>query len=79
MTLPSGTPPRTRAEGVPSREWCARVVDPRLLRHATAARGYLLAAIALGLAAAALILAQAGLLATVLATAVRGGGPAAGT
>jgi ATP-binding cassette subfamily C protein CydD len=52
-------------------------VDPRLLRHATAARGYLLGAVALGLAAAALILAQAGLLATVLATAVRGGGIAA--
>ncbi len=43
----------------------ARVLDPRLLRHAAAARGYLLAAVALGLAGAALILAQAGLLAAV--------------
>jgi ATP-binding cassette, subfamily C, bacterial CydCD len=40
------------------------------------ARGCLLAAVALGLAAAALILAQAGLLATVQATAVRCGGMA---
>jgi ATP-binding cassette, subfamily C, bacterial CydD len=77
VTPPSGAPPRPRAEGGPSRAWRARVVDPRLLRHAAAARGYLLAAIALGLAAAALILAQAGLLATVLAAAVRGGGTTA--
>ena len=52
----------------------ARAVDPRLLRCAAAARGSLLAAVVLGLATAALILAQAGLLAAVLATAVRGGG-----
>jgi ATP-binding cassette, subfamily C, bacterial CydD len=51
-----------------------RPVDPRLLRHARAARGYLVTAIVLGLAATGLILAQAGLLAHVLATAVRSGG-----
>ncbi len=46
-------------------------IDRRLLRHAGAARGYLIAAVGFGLAAAALILAQAGLLARVLATAAR--------
>jgi ATP-binding cassette subfamily C protein CydD len=51
-----------------------RAVDPRLLRHAAAARGGMLAAVVLGLATAGLILAQAGLLASVLATAARGGG-----
>ena len=66
MTLPSGPPHPPRAAGGPSRAWRARVVDPRLLSHATAARGHLLTVAALGLAAAALILAQAGLLATVL-------------
>ena len=45
--------------------------DRRLLRHARAARGYLIAAVGFGLAAAALILAQAGLLARALATAAR--------
>ncbi len=48
MTLPSGAAARPRTEGGPSLVWWARVVDPRLFRHATAARGYLLAAIALG-------------------------------
>ena len=66
MTVPAG-----RGTG-PVR--AVRAVDPRLLRHAAAARGYLLCAIALGLAGAALILAQAGLLAGALAGAVRGGG-----
>jgi ATP-binding cassette subfamily C protein CydD len=51
-------------------------VDRRLLRHARAARGYLITAVSLGLAATALILAQAGLLARALATAARAG-PAA--
>jgi ATP-binding cassette, subfamily C, bacterial CydD len=46
-------------------------IDRRLLRHARAARGYLVAAVGFGLAAAALILAQAGLLARALATAAR--------
>jgi ABC-type transport system involved in cytochrome bd biosynthesis fused ATPase/permease subunit len=46
-------------------------IDRRLLRHARAARGYLIAAVGFGLAAAALILAQAGLLARALATAAR--------
>ena len=47
-------------------------VDPRLLRYARAARGYLVLTVALGLAGTALILAQAGLLAHALATAARG-------
>jgi ATP-binding cassette, subfamily C, bacterial CydD len=51
-------------------------VDRRLLRHARAARGYLITAVSLGLAATALILVQAGLLARALATAARAG-PAA--
>jgi len=50
-----------------------RPADPRLLRHARAARGYLITTVALGLAATALILAQAGLLARALATAARSG------
>ena len=49
----------------------ASPVDRRLLRHARAARGYLITAVGLGLAATALILAQAGLLAHALATAAR--------
>jgi ATP-binding cassette, subfamily C, bacterial CydD len=44
-------------------------VDPRLLRYATAARGYLAVTVALGLAGTGLILAQAGLLAHALASA----------
>lgn len=66
--------PGPGAERGPGRGRRLRVVDPRLLRHAASARRYLLAAIGLGLAAAVLILAQAGLLATLLATAVDGGG-----
>jgi ATP-binding cassette subfamily C protein CydD len=54
-----------------------RAVDPRLLRQAQAARGYLVVTIGLGLAGALLILAQAGLLAHALATAARGIGTAA--
>ena len=46
-------------------------VDPRLLRYAQAARGYLVVTVAFGLAGTALILAQAGLLAHALATAAR--------
>jgi ATP-binding cassette subfamily C protein CydD len=54
-----------------------RAVDPRLLRHASAARGFLVVTVGLGLLATALILAQAGLLAHALAGAARGaGGPA---
>ncbi len=48
-----------------------RPIDPRLLRYARAARGYLATAAGLGLVATALILAQAGLLARALATAAR--------
>ena len=51
-----------------------RPVDPRLLRHAGAARGYLVLTIGLGLVMTALILAQAGLLARALAGAARGTG-----
>ena len=54
-----------------------RPVDPRLLRYARAARGYLAFTIALGLVVTALVLAQAGLLAHALATAARGTGVAA--
>ena len=50
-----------------------RPADPRLLRHARAARGYLVTTVAAGLAGTALILAQAGLLAHALATAARSG------
>jgi ABC-type transport system involved in cytochrome bd biosynthesis fused ATPase/permease subunit len=49
-----------------------RPADLRLLRYARAARGYLAVTVGLGLAGAALILAQAGLLAHALATAGRG-------
>jgi ATP-binding cassette, subfamily C, bacterial CydD len=52
-------------------------VDPRLLRYASAARGYLVGAVALGLVSTALILLQAGLLAALLAGAIRGTGAAA--
>jgi ATP-binding cassette, subfamily C, bacterial CydD len=50
----------------------AKVVDPRLLRHASAARGYLVVTVLLGLAGTALILAQAGLLARLLSGAATG-------
>jgi ATP-binding cassette, subfamily C, bacterial CydD len=49
-----------------------RSVDPRLLRQAGAARGYLAVTVGLGLASTVLILLQAGLLATALAGAARG-------
>jgi ATP-binding cassette subfamily C protein CydD len=51
-----------------------RPFDPRLLHHAGAARGYLIGTVILGLATTALVLAQAGLLAHVLAGAARGVG-----
>jgi ATP-binding cassette subfamily C protein CydD len=54
-----------------------RAVDPRLLRHARAARGYLVVAVSLGLAVTGLILAQAALLARALATAAHGTGASA--
>jgi thiol reductant ABC exporter CydD subunit len=52
-------------------------LDPRLLRHSAAARGCLAVTVALGLAATALILVQAGMLARVLAGAATGTGLAA--
>jgi len=54
-----------------------KAVDPRLLRHAQAARSYLIGTVLLGLAVAGLIVAQAVLLAHVLATAALGTGTAA--
>ena len=54
-----------------------RAIDPRLPRHARAARGLLLMTVVLGLAATVLVLAQASLLAHVLATAAYGAGVAA--
>ncbi len=50
----------------------ARVVDPRLLRYAGAARAHLVVTVALGVVATGLILTQAGLLARALAGAARG-------
>jgi ATP-binding cassette, subfamily C, bacterial CydD len=52
----------------------ARPIDPRLLRNASAARGYLILTVVLGLAGTGLILAQAGLLARLLAGAATGVG-----
>jgi ATP-binding cassette subfamily C protein CydD len=52
----------------------ARPLDPRLLRHASAVRGYLAWTVLLGLTGTGLILAQAGLLAHVLAAAATGTG-----
>jgi ATP-binding cassette, subfamily C, bacterial CydD len=51
-----------------------RAVDPRLLRHARAARGYLIITVLLGLAVTGLILAQAVLLAHALSAAALGTG-----
>jgi ATP-binding cassette, subfamily C, bacterial CydD len=48
-------------------------LDPRLLRHARAARGYLALTVTLGLVTAALVIAQAVLLAQVLAAAAHDG------
>jgi ATP-binding cassette subfamily C protein CydD len=53
-----------------------RPLDPRLLRHSAAARGYLAVTVGLGLAATGLILIQAGLLAHLLASAATGTGAA---
>jgi ABC-type transport system involved in cytochrome bd biosynthesis fused ATPase/permease subunit len=54
-----------------------RPVDPRLFRHARAGRGYLLVTAALGVVTTGMVIAQAELLARLLANAVRGTGPAA--
>jgi ATP-binding cassette, subfamily C, bacterial CydD len=51
-----------------------RAIDPRLLRHARAARSYLIVTVLLGLAVTGLILIQAALLAHALATAALGTG-----
>ena len=52
-------------------------VDPRLLKQAGAARGYLAVTVGCGLAGAGLIIAQAGLLSQALAGAAHGTGIAA--
>jgi ATP-binding cassette, subfamily C, bacterial CydD len=49
-----------------------RAVDPRLLTYARAARNYLIVTVVLGLAVTGLIVAQAALLARVLAAAALG-------
>ncbi len=54
-----------------------RAFDPRLLEHARGARGYIAVTVGLGLATTALVLAQAGLLAHILAGAALGTGPRA--
>ena len=51
-----------------------RLLNPRLLRQAGPARGYLAVTVALGLAGAVLILFQADLLSRALAGAARGTG-----
>jgi ATP-binding cassette, subfamily C, bacterial CydD len=51
-----------------------RAFDSRLLQHASAARGYLIITVGLGLATTALVLTQASLLAHALAGAARGAG-----
>jgi len=53
------------------------LIDRRLLRYAAAGRAYLVVTVALGLAGAGLLLAQAGLLARALAGAARGDAAAA--
>src|SRR5262249_20674535 len=74
--LPSGRRPVRSGDPRPETTGM-RPVDPRLLRHAGAARGYLIFTVGLGLVVTALVLAQAGLLAHALATAARGTGIAA--
>jgi len=54
-----------------------RPADPRLLRHARAARGYLVVTAALGVVTTGMVVAQAELVARLLAGAGRGTGPAA--
>ena len=73
MSRPAGRPGTRRAatNSTPSRIGRGPV-DRRLLRHATAARGYLIATVALGLVGTLLILAQASLLARLLSTAAHG-------
>src|SRR6202042_3098374 len=61
----------------PARPARMRPFDPRLLRHARAARGYLIVTVGLGLITTAFVLAQASLLARALAGAARGAGLAA--
>ena len=51
-------------------------VDPRLLRHARAVRGYMVVAVVLGVVVTGMVVAQAELLARLLASAARGTGPA---
>jgi ABC-type transport system involved in cytochrome bd biosynthesis fused ATPase/permease subunit len=73
LTGAAGRPGTRRAatSSTPSRTGRGPV-DRRLLRYATAARGYLIATVALGLVGTLLILAQASLLARLLSTAAHG-------
>ncbi len=59
-------------ESAPQASAARGAIDRRLLRHAGAARTYLVVTLALGFAGTLLILAQAGLLARALAVAARG-------
>src|SRR3984957_16407846 len=70
-------PGMTETAGPGSRAGRPRPFDPRLLRYARAARGYLIITIALGLVTTGLILAQASLLARALSGAALGTGLAA--
>ncbi len=78
---PGAVPAAPRATRSRGRQAAAggrlRPFDPRLLRSASAARGYLVLTVGLGLVTTALVLIQAGLLAHALAAAARGSGLAA--
>jgi ATP-binding cassette, subfamily C, bacterial CydD len=77
LTSAAGRPGgRTTTSSTPTRIGRGPV-DRRLLRYATAARGYLVITIALGLVGTLLILAQAGLLARLLSAAAHGHAAAA--
>ncbi|WP_049575174.1 thiol reductant ABC exporter subunit CydD [Streptomyces sp. SBT349] len=65
------TEARTASRGSGSRR--SGPVDPRLLRHARATRGFLAASVALGLVGAVLVIAQALLIARIITDAFTGG------
>jgi ATP-binding cassette, subfamily C, bacterial CydD len=77
MTAAARVPPAGASPAPAHSKAAGRPLDPRLLRHAAAARGWLALTAALGLAATGLVLAQASLLAHALAGAARGTGLAA--
>ena len=53
--------------------WGVKPLDPRLLQHARATRGFLAASVAIGTMSALLLVAQAFLIAGVVADAFQGG------